>query len=282
MGLEPPPWTPLPQEIQAVDDASGECWEWRAGWHCWSFLLLSLWAAGQNSSPWGVLLRAGIQSGMNPLQSKQCVWTRTDISWPHLAQPLHFLLFWAESPFCHHRLQEIRKIKLAIGPPGSPGQPGEPGVRLSTQQELLAPYSYSEYWSHFLLPLLPFSIFGDCFRERRTNDLRLQKYLKVSRRFLYCLKPSDWDWSCPCIYSLGCPFTHHLLFTVPLGFFSLALDDMKHRTEELIHVKTFFPPLFSSFVLTLFWWLLCSVTIIQTTCATKRKGWSRKDEAVIS
>lgn len=163
---------------------------------------------------------------------------------PGTASTLLALLSRAESPFCHHRLQEIRKIKLAIGPPGSPGQPGEPGVRLSTQQELLAPYSYSEYWSHFLLTLLPFSIFGDCFRERRTNDLRLQKYLKVSRRFLYCLKPSDWDWSCPCIYSLGCPFTHHLLFTVPLGFFSLALDDMKHRTEELIHVKTFFPPPF--------------------------------------
>lgn len=42
------------------------------------------------------------------------------------------LLSRAESHFCLHRLQEIRKIKLSLGPPGSPGQLGEPGVRLST------------------------------------------------------------------------------------------------------------------------------------------------------
>lgn len=46
-----------------------------------------------DSSPWGVLLKAGVQSGMNPLQSKQCILTRAHISQHHLAQPLHSCSF---------------------------------------------------------------------------------------------------------------------------------------------------------------------------------------------
>lgn len=73
---------------------------------------------------------------------------------------------------------------------------------------------------------------------------------------------------------------HHLLFAVPLYFFSLTPDNMKHRTEELIHIKTYLFKFFSflsSFVLTLFWWLLCSGTVVQTFVPAKGRDDPGKD-----
>lgn len=68
-----PSLTPVPQEIQAVGDAPGALLGVK-GWVALLELSSSVpVSCSQNSSLWGALLKAGIQSGMSPLQSKQCV-----------------------------------------------------------------------------------------------------------------------------------------------------------------------------------------------------------------
>lgn len=135
MGLEPPFLMPPSQEIQEVDDAS----EGLLGVKGWMTLM-------ELSSSVFMSCRSEFISLRSPLEGRNSEWNEPapvqavcmsqDTHLPGLpgtAPKLSLFLCRADSYFSLHRLQEIRKIKWGIGPPGSPGQLREPRMRLGTQ-----------------------------------------------------------------------------------------------------------------------------------------------------
>lgn len=177
MGLEPPALVSLPpksrKQIMQKGNIGSEGLAGSAG---------ASSSCTQDSSTWGVLQEVGVLSGINPLQSKQCVRARTHITQGYLSLPLNPHSF-EQSPSA--RSQER---KHGTDPPGSPGQLRELRTRLGTWTRaavhahmyvrhtyVYIQYAVSihiQYQSHLPVPLLPLSIFGDCFRERN-SDLRL-------------------------------------------------------------------------------------------------------------